>query len=289
MKRGLSIALVVVLVAAALVVGSTMYTVGQAEQAIVLKFGEPVRVVRKPGLKFKVPLAEEVRFFDKRVLDLDPPQVQVQLIDKKRINVDAYTRYRITDPLLFYQSVTNETIFQDRFGRIVNAAIKRVIAKVSLSDLLSEQRDDIMQTIQSEVKAAAPGYGIEMLDIRIGRTDLPQEISQNVYNRMRTEREREARELRAEGTELAQKIRARADREKVVIVAEAERQAEILRGEGEGKRNTILGEAYGKDPEFFAFYKSMAEYRKSLGQQGTTMVLSPDSDFFRFFGREAAD
>lgn len=289
MKKGISIGLLVIVVAAALLASSLLYSVTEKEQAIVLYFGEPVRVIKEPGLKVKIPFAEEVRFFDKRVLDLDPPQVQVQLIDKKRINVDAYTRYRITDPLLFYQSVTNEDNFQLRFGSIVNAAIKRVIAKVSLSDLLSEQRDDIMETIQSDVRNAAPGYGVEMLDIRIGRTDLPQEISQNVYNRMRTERNREARELRAEGTELAQKIRARADREKVVIVAEAEREAEILRGEGEGRRNRILGEAYGQDPEFFAFYKSMAEYRKSLGQAGTTMVLSPESDFFRFFGREAAD
>jgi membrane protease subunit HflC len=289
MKKGFSIVLLVIVVAAALLASSLLYSVTEKEQAIVLYFGEPVRVIKEPGLKVKIPFAEEVRFFDKRVLDLDPPQVQVQLIDKKRINVDAYTRYRITDPLLFYQSVTDEANFQDRFGRIVNAAIKRVIAKVSLSDLLSEQRDDIMETIQGDVRNAAPGYGVEMLDIRIGRTDLPQEISQNVYNRMRTERNREARELRAEGTELAQKIRARADREKVVIVAEAEREAEILRGEGEGERNRILGEAYGQDPEFFAFYKSMAEYRKSLGQAGTTMVLSPESDFFRFFGREAAD
>jgi len=289
MKKGILTAFGIALVAAVVVANSAFYTVYQAEQAIVLYFGEPVRVIKEPGLKLKIPFFEEVRFFDKRVLDLDPPEVQVQLIDKKRINVDAYTRYRIVDPLLFYQSVTNEENFQGQFGRIVNAALKRVIAKVALSDLLSEKRDDIMGTIRSEVSQAVPQYGVAMLDIRIGRTDLPKEISQNVYNRMRTEREREARELRAEGTEAAQKIRAKADREKVVLVADAERQAEILRGEGEGERNRLLGDAYGQDPDFFAFYKSMAEYRKSLGQSGTTMVLSPDSDFFRFFGKEAQD
>jgi membrane protease subunit HflC len=288
MKKAILTGFLIVLVAAAFVAGSALYSVRQSEQAIVLYFGEPVRVVKAPGLKVKYPFVEEVRYFDKRVLDLDPPEVQVQLIDKKRINVDAYTRYRIVDPLLFYQSVRNEANFQDQFGRIVNAALKRVIAKVALSDLLSEKRDDIMATIRTEVAQAVPQYGVQMLDIRIGRTDLPKEISQNVYNRMRTEREREAKELRAEGTEAAQKIRAKADRQRVVLIADAERQAEILRGEGEGERNTILGQAYGKDPEFFAFYKSMAEYKKSLGGSGTTMVLSPDSDFFRFFGKESA-
>lgn len=286
MTKNLLVAVLVIVVIAAFAAGSFLFTVHENRQAIVLRFGEAKRVIRTPGLQWKYPVAEDVVAYDDRVLDLDPPAVQVQLIDKKRINVDAYTRYRITDPLLFFQSVRTESNFQDRFGRIVNGAIKRVIAKVALSDLLSEQRDDIMANIRSEVENAAPGFGVLLVDIRIGRTELPTEISQNVYNRMRTEREREARELRAEGTEEAQKIRARADREKTVLIAEAERTAEILRGEGEAQRVTILADAYGRDPEFFDFYKSMQQYRQSLGGEGTTMVLSPDSDFFRFFGQQ---
>lgn len=286
MGKNMLVAVLVLVVLALFAAGSFLFTVHQSQQAIVLRFGEPKRVIKEPGLRWKYPVAEDVVFYDRRVLDLDPPAVQVQLIDKKRINVDAYTRYRITDPLLFFQSVRTENNFQDRFGRIVNGAIKRIIAKVALSDLLSEERDDIMAQIRSEVDSAAPGFGIQLVDIRIGRTDLPTEISQNVYNRMRTEREREARELRAEGTEEAQKIRARADREKTVLIAEAEREAEILRGEGEAQRVTILADAYGRDPDFFDFYKSMQQYRQSLASEGTTMVLSPDSDFFRFFGQQ---
>lgn len=286
MKWSLPIVILVVIIVAGIGASASLFTVHQSEQALVLRFGEPTRVIRDPGLKWKYPIAETVTFYDARVLDLDPPEVQVPLVDKKRINVDAYTRYRIVDPLLFFQSVRAEEGFQERFGRLVNASLQEVITGVSLGELLSDKRDDIMEQIRANIDRAAPGFGIQLIDVRIGRTDLPSEISQNVYDRMRTEREREARELRAEGSEEAQKIRANADREKTVLVAEAEREAEILRGEGEGKRVTILADAYGRDPGFFDFYKSMQQYEKSLASEGTTMVLSPDSDFFRFFGRE---
>ena len=287
MKKIVSIGLLAIVIVALIAAGSFLFTVHQSQQAIVLYFGKPDRVVTDPGLHIRLPVAEDVVYYDARVLDLDPPVTEVQLSDKKRINVDAYMRYRITDPLLFYQAVKTESNFQDTFSRVVQGALKRVIAKVSLGDLLSEKRDDIMAEIRAGVDAAAPSYGVVIIDVRIGRTDLPAVISQNVYNRMRTEREREARELRAEGKEEAQKITARADREKVVLVADAKRKSEILRGEGEGERVTILSDAYGRDPEFFDFYKSMQEYRKGLGGDSTTMVLSPDSDFFRFFGRES--
>lgn len=277
-----------VLVAAAIGASSTLYTVHQTQQAIVLYFGKPDRVVTEPGLHIRIPFAEDVEYFDTRVLDLDPPEVQVPLVDKKRINVDAYMRYMIVDPLLFFQAVRTERNFQDRFGRLVNASLQQTIARNSLSDLLSDKRDDIMDQIRTEIDLAAPSFGVRIVDIRIGRTDLPVEISQNVYGRMRAEREREARELRAEGKEEAQKITARADREKVVLVADAKRKSEIARGEGEGERVTILADAYGRDPEFFDFYKSMQAYKKSLSGNTTTMVLTPDSDFFRFFGQESA-
>ncbi len=288
MQKNMSIAILVAVVLAIMTASSFLFTVQQTEQALVLRFQDPIRVVTEPGLNWKLPFVDEVVYFDKRTLDLDPPVVQVPLVDKKRINVDAYLRYRIKDPLKFYQAVRSESGFQDRFSRQVNASLQQTVARVSLSDLLSDKRDDIMKQVRAEADAAAPGYGVQIVDVRIGRTDLPIEISQNVYNRMRTEREREARETRAEGAEEAQKIRARADREKTVLVADAQRTSDILRGEGEAKRVAILAEAYGRDPAFFDFYKSMQEYRKSLGGEGTTMVLSPDSDFFRFFNEGGA-
>jgi len=285
MQKIAGIAAAVTLVAAMIVVSMSLFTVHQRQQALVVRFGEIVDVIKEPGLRLKYPW-DEVKYFDARILDLDPPEVQVPLVDKKRINVDAYMRYRIVDPILFFQAVTTEANFQDRFGRLVNSSLQQTIARSSLSELLSDKRDDIMAQIRAEIDTSAPGFGVEIIDIRIGRTDLPVEISQNVYGRMRAEREREARELRAEGNEEAQKITARADREKVVLVADAKRKSEILRGEGEAERVTTLADAYGKDPEFFDFYKSMQEYRNGLGGDSTTMVLTPDSDFFRFFGQE---
>jgi membrane protease subunit HflC len=260
-----------------------LFTVYQTQQVLVLQFGEYKRTINEPGLHWKLPW-QSVVYFENRVLDLDPPKAQVQLTDKKRINVDAYVRYRIVAPQRFYQSVQTEISFRDRYGRIVGAAVRAEVAKVSLTQLLSDKRDDIMREIRAQVDAKAENFGIQVVDVRIGRTDLPDETSQAVYNRMRSERERQAREQRAEGEEESLKIRARADREKVELLAEAERTARILMGEGDGQRNRILGEAYGRDPEFFAFYKSMEQYRRALAAGDTTMVLSPDSDFFRYFG-----
>ncbi len=259
-----------------------LFTVYQTQQVLVLQFGEYKRTINEPGLHWKLPW-QSVVFFENRVLDLDPPKAQVQLTDKKRINIDAYVRYRIVNPQKFYQSVQTELSFRDRYGLIVEAAVRAEVAKVSLSQLLSDKRIDTMRKISTQVTNKAENFGIAVVDVRIGRTDLPDETSQAVFNRMRSERERQARELRAEGEEESLKIRARADREQVELVAEAERQARILQGEGDAKRNRILGEAYGRDPEFFAFYKSMEQYRKALAAGDTTMVLSPDSDFFRYF------
>ena len=274
----------VVVVVAGIVAASALFTVQQTKQAIVLQFGEAKRVIKEPGLAFKIPVVQNVIFYDNRVLDLDPPNFEVLLTDKKRIIVDAYARYQIVDPLAFFRRVGTEEVLRDRFGMIINSSLRRVIATVSLRDLLSEKRNDIMATIQAVVSESATSFGIEIVDIRIGRTELPAQTRQSVFDRMRTEREREARELRAEGGEEARKIRAKADLEKTVLLAEAERVAQIMRGEGEGGRNRILGEAYSKDPAFFDFYKSLSEYRQNLVGDGTTMVLSPDSEFFRYFG-----
>ena len=282
-KTKLAILGIVILVIG-VAVSSALFTVHQVQQAIVLQFGKPVRLIQEPGLSWKIPLIQDVRYYERRILDLDPPEFEVLLDDKKRIKVDAFARYQIKEPLKFLQVVGTESIARNRLSNLVNSSLRRVIAKTSLTDLLSPKRGQLMEQIQTEVTEKAAELGIDITDIRIGRTDLPTETSQAVFNRMRTEREREARELRAQGTETAQKIRAGADRDRTVILATAKRRSEQLRGEGEGERNLILGKAYGQDPKFFQFYKSLSEYQENLVGNDTTMVLSPDSDFFRFFG-----
>jgi membrane protease subunit HflC len=286
MKSLATVVLLIALGGGAVVAFLSMYTVHQNDQAVILRFGKIEKVVQDPGLYFKIPFADEVVYYEKRILDLDPAPVKQLLTDQKTIEVDAYARYRITDPLVFFKRVQNYQILQDRFSKVVRAAVQRVIANVNLTELLSDKRDDIMEQIRAEVQEQGGSFGIEIVDVRIGRTDLPPEISQNVYNRMSTDQERKARETRARGKEQSTIIRAGADRERIVLLADAERQAEILRGEGEGERNRILADAYGTDQDFFAFYKSMQEYRSSLKGDGTTMVLTPDSDFFRYFGAE---
>ena len=266
-----------------LVVSQTFFTVHETQQAIVLQFGDPRAVKDKPGLHWKVPFVQNVTYYEKRTLDLDPPPFEVLLTDKKRINVDAFARYRIVNALEFFKTVQNELGARDRLAALVNPALRAVIARVSLKEVLSAKRTDLMEQIQKDIEADALRFGIKIVDIRIGRTDLPEQTSQAVFNRMRTERERQAREARAGGKEIAQKIRAQADKERTVILANAERDAQIQRGQGEAGRNNILGRAYGRDPKFFAFYKSLEQYQKALIGNDTTMVLSPDSEFFRFF------
>ncbi len=261
---------------------SALFTVDQRAQALVLQFGEPRRVIKEPGLNIKIPFIQEVVVFDKRILNLDPPSEEVILSDQKRINVDSYARYRIVDPLRFYQSMRDEASLRDRFGKTLNSNVRAVLGQQALPDLLSTKRGEIMARIQERAKSVATSFGIEVVDVRIGRAELPEDISKNVYDRMRSEREREANLLRAEGDELKQRITANADRQKTVLLAEANKQSEILIGEGEAERNRITAEAYGQDPAFFRFVRSMSAYRKSL-TDGTTMVLSPDGDFFRYF------
>ncbi len=278
------IALLVVVLGGLLILANTLFTVHQTQYAIVLQFGEAKRVIKDPGLSFKIPMIQNVVYYDNRTLDLDPPPFEVLLTDKKWVVIDAYARYRIIDPLQFFRRVKTELVLRDRFGRIINSSLRRVIATVPLRDVLSDKRDDIMGEIQRAVTVQAESFGIKVIDLRIGRTEYPDKTRESVFDRMRTERQREARELRAEGNEEAQKIRAEADLEKTILLADAERTSQILRGEGEGGRNRILGEAFSKDPEFFDFYKSLAEYQKNLVDSDMTMVLSPDSEFFRYFG-----
>jgi modulator of FtsH protease HflC len=268
------------------IVGSaSVFTVNEAQQALVLQFGEPRRVIREPGLKFKVPFIQEVRILDRRVLDLDPPVEQVILADQKRLDVDAFARYRIHDPLRFYQTAGTEAVAETRMNATVNSALRRVLGNVTVLAVLSEERTKIMTDIKNQVNAEAQRFGIEIVDVRIRRADMPQETSQSIFARMRSEREREASEARAQGQEQAQQIRARAERERTVMVAEAQRDAQILRGEGDNTALKLIAEVTSKDPEFYGFYRSLEAYRKALNKDDTTMVLSPNSEFFRYFGK----
>ena len=273
----------VIVVAVGILGFSILFTVHQTQQALVLQFGNPIRVVQEPGLHVKVPFVQNVLFFDRRILDLDPPAQEVILTDQKRINVDSFVRYKIIDPLEFRKKALTDANFRQIFGGRLNAAVRAEVGKVFLGDMLSDKRDDVMYRITQTLKKQAPEFGIEVVDVRIGRTDLPDTTSQAVYNRMRSDRIAEAAKLRSEGAEIKAKIQAEADKDRTVIIAEAQKTAQILRGEGEGTRTNILNEAFGKDPEFFEFYRSMEAYDAAFGE-GTTMVLNPNSDFFKFFG-----
>lgn len=273
-----------VIVLALLVVGSeSFYTVNQAEQAIVLQFGRPVRLVKEPGLKLKIPFIQKVVFYDSRLLNLDPPAQEVVLNDKKRLDVDSFTRYRIVDPLKFYQTVRTETQAQSKLAEIVNSSIRKILGRITLQELLSQKRTKIMNDISAAVKVDAAQIGVSVADVRIRRADLPLEVLQAINARMKTEREREAKEFRAQGSQEAQKIRASADKEKTIILANAEKQAQIVRGQGDEQAIAIWNKAAGQDTEFFAFYRSLEAYKNSLANGDTSMVLSPDSEFFQFF------
>lgn len=277
--------LVVVALAVLLVAWSSVYIVSQGEQALVLRFGAvayPNDPVVPPGLHLKKPFIEDVVRYDARVLDLDPPAEQIILADQKRIEVDSYTRFKIVNPLLFYQAVRTEEAAKSRLREIVNNSTRRVLGNVMLPSVLSAERESIMHEIQQQVAEVAKALGVEVVDVRIRRADLPQETSQAIFRRMESERQREAAEARAQGSERAQEIRAGAERERTVILAEAQRQAQILRGQGDAEANRVYAEAYASDPQFFAFYRSLHAYQQALSGQNTTYLLSPESDFFKY-------
>jgi membrane protease subunit HflC len=283
-RSALSIAGLVVLAAIVLGVFTGLFIVNQNEQALVLQFGQPQRVIREAGLHFKKPfLIEEVVRYDRRVLDFEPPSEEVIASDQKRLVVDSFARFRIIDPLLFFQSVGTEIGARGRLGATISGSLRRVLGGVTLASVLSDERDRIMRQITEEVSRQARAFGIEVIDVRLRRADLPEENSQAIYARMQSEREREAREFRAQGAEFAQRIRSVAERERTVLIAEAQREAQIKRGQGDGESVKIYADAFGRDPSFFAFYRSMQAYREALGNRDTTMVLSPDSEFFRYF------
>jgi modulator of FtsH protease HflC len=262
---------------------NTLFIVEQTEQAIVLQFGEPKRVVVQPGLETKLPW-QSVVTYDKRVLDYDLPAARVTAADQKPMIVDAYARFRITDPLLFYQTVGTEQIARTRLTPIMSGNVRNIISTVDLADVVSGKREVTMRRIRDAVNAQAKTIGIDITDVRIRRADLPEENSKAIYARMRSDREREAAQFRAEGDRLAKEITADADRQRIEIIAEAQKQSQILRGQGDSDSIRIYADAFGKDKDFFAFYRSLQAYREALSGQDTTFVLSPDSEFFRYFG-----
>lgn len=283
-KANLLTAIAVAAIAIIFVASSSMYTVTQTEQALVLQFGEMKRVVKDPGLHFKIPLAQNVVYLDNRVLDLDTPPEELIASDQKRLVVDTLARYRIVDPLKFFQSVGNELGMQNRLARVVGGTLRNIIGNYTLIDVVSDKRAAIMAAIKKQVNSEMSSFGIDVIDVRIRRADLPQANSEAIFARMRSERDREAKQARAEGAEAAQRIRARADRDRTVIIAEAQKTAQITRGEGDAQSVKIYADAFSKDPQFFAFYRSMEAYKKALGNgDNTTMVLSPDSSFLRYF------
>jgi len=275
----------VIVVVVGVILFGTLYTVNQREQALVLLVGEPQRVIKEPGLKVKVPLFEDVVRFDKRILDYDARAAEVPTQDQKQLVVDAFARYRIMDPLLFFQKVTNEVGMELRLDRLISSNLRAVFGNVTLATLLTDERARLMQTISDRIKKQGEEFGIDVIDVRIKRVDLPPENSQAIFRRMQTQREQEARKIRAEGDKESRTIRADADKQATIIRAEARKNSEILRGQGEEEAQRLLNDAHLTDREFFDFWVSMNALREGLGGESTKFIGSPTGgDFFRFFG-----
>ena len=282
MKAGKFLLPIIILIAATIYF--SVFIVKEVNQAIVLQFGDPKKIILKPGINFKLPFIQNVVYLDKRILNLDTPPEEVIASDQKRLIVDAFARFQIIDPLKFYISVGNERVARSRLSTIINSRIRNVLGQQELQTLLSQDRTKQMALIQEGVNNEAENFGIKIVDVRIKRADLPQANSDAIYRRMQTEREREAKEFRAKGAEMAVTITSTADKEVTVILADAEKKSQIMKGEGDGKRNKIFADAFGQDPQFFAFYRAMQAYEKALIGGETSLILSPDSEFFKFFG-----
>lgn len=262
---------------------STIFTVDQRQQVLVLQFGEPKRIIDTPGIKFKVPFLQNTIFFDKRLIDLSIAEQEVIASDQKRLIINAFTKYKIVDPLKFYTTVRSFQGLENKLSAILDSSLRQVIGEVTLNELLTNNRSDIMSKIKDIVGRESEIFGVKIIDVRIMRADLPKENSDAIFARMQTEREKEAREIRANGAEEAQKIRAEADKQKTIIIAEAKKKANLTRGDGEAQSNKIYANAYGKDPEFADFYRSMNAYKASIKSENTKMVVTPDGEFFKYF------
>lgn len=282
--RGPLLILGIVVIIAGFLGFSSMFTVRQDEQALVLQFGKPIRTVTAPGLHFKYPMLQNVAKFDKRVLDFDAETEEVPTRDQKQLVVNAFARYRIIDPLLFFQAVNNELGVRLRLGDVINSNLRAVFGEVDLARLLTEERAKLIQLIAKRVHDSGRSFGIEVIDVRIKRVDLPEENSQAIFRRMQTQREQEARKIRAEGDADSRRIKADADKQRTIILANANRQSEILRGQGEAEAQRTYNDAYGRDEAFFDFWVSMDAMRLGLTGENTRYVGPPDNEFFRFFG-----
>ncbi|MEZ5841134.1 MAG: protease modulator HflC [Hyphomicrobiales bacterium] len=286
MKTGIISAVLILLAAAVVGLFSSAFIVYPTQQALVLQFGEVRRPITEPGLYFKIPFVQNVILIDRRILDLDMPAQEVIASDQKRLVVDAFARYRIVDPVRFYQTVERGSIAEanNRLATFMQSSLRAVLADASFAAVVRDQRTQLMESIRDRADARASDIGIKMIDVKIRRADLPEANSQAIYRRMETERQREATEIRAQGEEAARRIRAQANREATVIKAEADRESEQIRGDGDAERNRIFAEAFGSDPDFFAFYRSMLAYEQGLSSGDTRLVLSPNSSFFKYFG-----
>lgn len=285
MSDKIKIYIIASFVAVLFTMANSFYIVDQAQQAIVLQFGEPVRLLKEPGLKIKIPFIQNVVLYDTRLLNLDPPAQEVVLNDKKRLDVDSFTRYKIVDPLKFYQTVRTEAQAQSKLQEIVNSSLRKVLGRITLTELLSQQRTQIMADISTAVKKDAQQIGVSVADVRIRRADLPIQVLQAINDRMKTEREKDAKEFRAQGQQLSQQIKSTADKETTIIVAEAEKKSQITKGEGDNEAISIWTNAANLDPKFYAFYRSLEAYRNALANSDASMVLAPDSEFFEYFGK----
>ena len=283
--RPRTISIVVLILAALFVLSSSYFYVDQRVQALVLQFGEPVKVIKNPGLQFKIPLIQNVEYFDKRLILFDNPVEEIISADKKRLIVDAFARYRIEDPLRYYQAIRYEAALSNRLGSIINDSLRQVLGRVPLQEVISVRRSVLLEEVASLVYEAAKDFGLRIEDVRIRRADLPTANSEAIFRRMQTERQQEAAQFRAEGEEQSRRIKAEAERERTILLANAERTGEILRGEGDAEKNKILGEAFSRDPDFFAFYRAMQAYVSAIDSSDTTMILSPDSEFFEYFNK----
>jgi membrane protease subunit HflC len=274
----------VFLLLALIIAYGSLFTVYQTDQAIVVQLGEPIRVLTEPGLHFKIPFFQSVISVERRIVDLENPAQEVIASDQKRLVVDAFARYRISDALKFYQTIGAIEGANARLSTLLNSALRRVLGEASTIDIVRDKRAQLMAEVRMQLENEAKSFGIAVVDVRIRRADLPEQNSQAVYQRMQTERQRQAAEFRAQGSQRSQEIRAKADRDVTVLIAEAQSKGEQTRGEGDAERNRIYAQAYGQDPDFFTFYRSMQAYEAGLRSSDTRMVLKPDSDFFRYFG-----
>ena len=287
--RGFFSFLLVVLIGAALLAYFSLFTVQQTERAMVLQLGAVKEVISEPGLHFKIPVVQNVVYFDKKLLEVDVPSREILIAGKKRIIVDAFARYRITEPLEFYQKIGTRLQFDNRLSNFVNTSIRQVFSSASLDDVVRDKRDDLLTSVTKLVHEQTKEFGVDVIDVRLKRADLPNQLRNNVYTRMQRERQQEAASWRAQGEEIARTIRAQADRQVVEIEADATKKSEIIRGEGDAERNKIFADAFSRDPKFFAFYRSMQAYEKGLKSGDTRLVISPNSEFFKYFKKPTGE